>query len=167
MVQLEELLVAADLLAEQQLEARLGGFELVALVLQVLHLFQHALAGRPCRFRCRTSGPPWRRCCSAPDISLMRILRAVADALGGDVLVGAGVFLHRVDVHAALVGEGAAADIRLAGHEIQVGGLVDVPADFGEALQRAAAAGSRGRISAAGWRSAGSGPCCRSARRRR
>ena len=47
------------------------------------------------------------------------------------------VFLHRVNVHAALVGEGARADIRLAGHEIHVGGFVDVAAGFGQMLQRA------------------------------
>ena len=72
-------------------------------------------------------------------------LAAVADALGRDVLVGAGVLLHRVDVHAALVGEGAAADVGLAGHEVQVGRFVDVPADVGEVLERVAGAGSPGR----------------------
>ena len=37
----------------------------------------------------------------------------VADSLGLDVLVGARVFLDRVDVHAALVRERALADVRL------------------------------------------------------
>ena len=50
----------------------------------------------------------------APDSSLTRILRVLPTSFGRDVLVGARILLHRVHVHAALVGERAGADVRLA-----------------------------------------------------
>ena len=49
----------------------------------------------------------------------------VSDAAGDDVLVAAGEFLHGVHVHAALVGEGGAADEGGAGEVRVVGNVVD------------------------------------------
>jgi len=49
-----------------------------------------------------------------------------------DVLVAGRVLADPVDVHPALVGEGAGADEGLAGSEVQVGRLVDEPRGLGQ-----------------------------------
>ena len=69
----------------------------------------------------------------------------VADRFRVDVLVAGGELADGVRVHAALVGEGAGADERLAGAEVHVGDLVDVARQFGEPRQAVRAAALRGR----------------------
>ncbi len=54
------------------------------------------------------------------------------------MLVAARVLADAVDVHPALVGEGARADERLAGAEVHVGGLIYVARDLGETGERLA-----------------------------
>ena len=63
-------------------------------------------------------------------------LREFADGFRRDVLIGADIFLNRVDVHPALVGEGAGADVRLAGDAVEVGDFINIPADFRQMPKR-------------------------------
>ncbi len=62
---------------------------------------------------------------------------AVAHQRRVHVFVGLDVAADGVDVHAALVGEGRRADERLVLAEVEVGHLVDEPADLRQVLQRA------------------------------
>ena len=98
-------------LADQQLEGALGGLELVALVLHVLDALQQFAAG----VLAQAVGEPvllqFVEDVAAPGEVAQQHPLAVADGLGLDVLVGGRVLQYRADVHAALVGEGAPADV--------------------------------------------------------
>ncbi len=60
----------------------------------------------------------------------------VADQRRIDVLVCFGRLVDRMNVHPAFVRERALANERLAVSPLQIGGLVDIPAEFGQMLQR-------------------------------
>ena len=59
------------------------------------------------------------------------------------------------------------ADVRLAGDEVHVGGLVDVAADFRQVLERAGPQAVELVLELEVGDERDAGPCCRSARRRR
>src|ERR1035437_4547906 len=104
---IEEVQAGAEGFADQQLEGAFGGFEFVALVLQLLDAFEEFAAGVFLE--------------AAGEAVLLELIDdvaaagevadedalAVADEFRLDVLVGGGVLEDGADVHAALVGEGA------------------------------------------------------------
>ena len=114
----EQRLVLAGLLADQQVERAVGGLELVAAVLELLHALDHARGGLVVHVRAR-------------------LHRALAGQLGDqhaavgahvgrvDVLEGARVAVDAGHVHAALVGEGVGAHVGLVGVRRDVAELVD------------------------------------------
>ena len=103
---------------DQQHERRLGGLELVALVLQVLDPVEHP--GQQVAVLLQAV--------LAQLLGDVRLARQLADqhpalvADGGrvDVLVAGGVLADAVDVHPPLVGERAGADERLAGRKFML-----------------------------------------------
>ena len=82
-----------------------------------------------------------------PDSSLTRIRRSLPTRSGRDVLVAGRARDDGVDVHAALVGEGALADERLAGAEVHVGRLVDEARQLGQLLDAAGRRAPRSLLS--------------------
>ncbi len=100
-------------LANQQLEGAFGGFQLIALMLHLLDAVEQLAAG--VRVQAIFEAVLLQlieHVAAAGKIAQQHAL-AVADGFGRDVLVGGGIFQHGADVHAALVREGAAADIGL------------------------------------------------------
>ena len=109
--QFEEGRVAAEHLAHHQFERALRGLELVALVFEFLELIDDPpRLGRVLGQR-RVDGVDARQQRAAAGDFRHQHAAAVADQFRVDVLVGDRVLHHRVDVHAALVREGVAADV--------------------------------------------------------
>ena len=117
--------VLAQLAAHHQLEAVLGVLELVALELHLLELAADVVDDGVVAVDGGVHGVDEGEYAVAPGKVGHHERARVAHRGGADVLEGAGVFHHAVDVHAALVGERAAADV---GHAA-VGGEVCHGAD--------------------------------------
>ena len=105
-------LLAVEALLHQQLERRLGALELEAAVLQLLHLGEHAAHRRLELLDVDAELLRLVEDVAAPGQVRHQDALAVADHRRIDVLVGERVLLHRGDVNAALVREGAQADVR-------------------------------------------------------
>ena len=129
----EEVLLPAGGLAHEQLERGVGGFEVVALVLEPLQLVDHVVDGRAVERQ-----PELLRL--HVDRRLAGHLRhdepgAVADELGRDVLVGVLGPCDRADVEARLVGERRRAHVRRLRVERPVEQLGDVVAHRRQPLE--------------------------------
>ena len=128
-------------LANQQLEGAFGGFQFVALMLQILDALQQLTA----RFGIQTFGQAMllqfvQHIAAAGQIAQQNAL-PVADHFRLDVLVGGGILQYRADMHAALVGERAVADVGLIVAHRQIRQLGDVARHRGQRLQILAADG--------------------------
>ena len=145
----EEVLLPAGGAAHEQLERRVGGLEVVALVLQSLEVVDHLVDRRAVHRQAELvglhldRGPTGHLADDEP--------RAVADQLRIDVLVGVLGTDDRADVQAGLVGERRRADVRRLRVERPVEHLGDVVADRSEPLDATVRAGTACPASAAGW----------------
>ena len=137
----EEIQAGMQGLADQQLEGAFGGFEFVALMLQLLDALEQLAA----RFGVQAFGQAVLlelvEHVAAPGEIAQQDALAVADGLRLHVLVGGRILQHRADVHAAFVREGAVADVRLIVAHRQIGQFGDVARDRGQVLQIVAADG--------------------------
>ena len=134
--------------AHQQLERRVGGLEVEALVLEPLQVVDHLVDGGAVHRQPELLGLHLDRRPAghlADDEA-----RAVADELRVDVLVGVLGPDDRADVQAGLVGERRGADVRRLRVERPVEHLGDVVADGGQPLEPALGQARAGRASAAG-----------------
>ena len=109
----EQRLVLARLAAQQQLERGVGGLVVIAAVLALLDPLDRALGGVGVEVDPGALGAREHRAL-ARELGDQHVA-AVADQLRVHVLEGARVGLDPGDVHAALVGEGVAPDVRLVG----------------------------------------------------
>ncbi len=124
---------AGDLL-DQQVERRFRRFELVALSLEVLHSFKDAFHqfGIVGDFVLRRLGHDVRPAGQFADQNST----FVANEFRFDVLVAFRDAINRMDVHAALVSERAATDVRLVVAKVHVRQLVDIARQFREVGNR-------------------------------
>src|SRR5437870_33301 len=127
--------VAVDRLPHEELEGRLGALEGEALRLEVLQLTQQRGHRRLVRLEVEAEAGGLVEEVRAPGQVRDQHALAVADQVRVDVLVGGRVLLHRGDVQASLVREGALPDEGLALVGLQVGELVDQMGDLRELLQ--------------------------------
>ena len=122
-VEVEERLGEAGQPPHKQGERRLGRLEVVPQVLQALDLFQHLLLER--LVGCERRAGQFREDRAAARKFADQDPPRVSHQGRVNVLVGPLVAGHRRHVHAALVGERARPDVRLAGHHQHVGDVVD------------------------------------------
>jgi hypothetical protein len=125
-LELEQRLILARLLADQQVERPVGCLQVVAAVLQLLDPVDHPCGGGIVHVAARLDGP------------LARQLRHEHLAVGAheprvDVLERARVAADAGHVHAALVSEGVGADVGLVRVRGDVAELVDEVRDLGQA----------------------------------
>ena len=119
----EEGLVLADALADQKLKAALRPLELVASVLQLLHLLHNLPHNGVVLVDGRVKTMNLFYYSGASCHLAHEEYTVVAHAFRGDMLVGEGILGDSVDVHAGLVGKGAASHVGQPGKDLDVGNL--------------------------------------------
>src|ERR1035437_8647950 len=134
MFQLEEGTVLAELLADDQFEGAFRALKLITLMFQFFQAFHDAVsygvvlgdAGIDFPYLVENHAP-------TGDFAHQETA-LTTDQFGVDVFKGLRSLVDPVDVHAALVGEGAVADVRVALIERHVGDGGDVPRDVRDVL---------------------------------